>query len=129
MLSLKVWDIYNNSSTAYLNFLVVSDAKLVIQNLINYPNPFTTSTNFVFDHNQSGEDLDVKIYIYNSSGAHIKTIETQITPEGYKATPIHWDGSTDAGGVIGRGFYVYRTVVQNQNGETAQDQSKLVFIR
>ncbi len=128
-LSLKVWDIYNNSSTAYLKFLVTSAEQLVIQNLINYPNPFISSTNFVFDHNQSGQELNVKIFIYNSAGAHIKTIEKQITPEGYKSTPIHWDGSTDAGGFIGRGFYVYRTVVQNQEGNTAQDQSKLVFIR
>jgi hypothetical protein len=129
ILSLKVWDIYNNSSTASLKFLVISTDRLTIQNLLNYPNPFTNSTNFVFDHNQSGQELDVKIYIYNSSGAQIKTIETQITPEGYKSAPIHWDGSTDAGGMIGRGFYVYRTIVKNQNGETAQDQSKLVFIR
>jgi len=129
VLSLKVWDIYNNSSTAYLEFLVTSKEELVVQNLMNYPNPFTNSTNFVFDHNQSGQELDVKILIFNSSGALVKTIETRVTPEGYQSTPIYWDGTTDAGGKIGRGFYVYQTIVQNPDGATAQDQSKLIFIR
>lgn len=128
-LSLKVWDIYNNSSIAYIDFLVTSAEELVVQNLMNYPNPFTNSTNFIFDHNQSGNELDVKIMIFNSSGAIVKTIETRIIPEGYKSTPIYWDGSTDAGGKIGRGFYVYRTIVQNPDGATAQDQSKLIYIR
>ena len=67
--------------------------------------------------------------IFNTSGALIKTIETRVTPEGYKSTPIYWDGTTDAGGKIGRGFYVYQTIVRNPDGATAQDESKLIFIR
>jgi len=128
-LSFKIWDIYNNSSIAYLQFLVTTKEDLIVQNLINYPNPFTEGTNFVFDHNQSGKQLDVKILIYNSTGALIKSIQKNITPEGYKSTPIYWDGTTDGGGKIGRGFYVYRTIVKNPEGATAYDDSKLVYIR
>lgn len=128
-LSLKVWDIYNNSSTAYLKFVVVNAANIIVENLLNYPNPFTQSTSFIFDHNQSGQEIDVLIEIFNSGGTLVKTIETRMSPEGYQSDPIEWDGSTDSGGKIGRGFYVYRVVVRTQDGSTQQDQSKLVYVR
>mgnify|MGYP001823052422 CR=1 FL=1 len=129
VLSLRVWDIYNNSSTAYLNFLVISQNEMVIENLLNYPNPFINETSFVFDHNQSGQDLDVKIIIYSTNGKKVKTIETVINPEGYQSTPIKWDGRDDNGANIGKGFYIYRVIVKNESGVTGQDTSKLVFLR
>jgi hypothetical protein len=129
VLSLRVWDIYNNSSTAYLDFVVISQNEMVIENLLNYPNPFIYETNFVFDHNQSGQDLDVKILIYNTAGKLIKTIKTRINPEGYQSPPIKWDGRDDNGATIGKGFYIYRVIVQNESGNTGQDTSKLVFLR
>ncbi|MCB2207838.1 MAG: type IX secretion system sortase PorU [Bacteroidetes bacterium] len=129
VLSLRVWDIYNNSSTAYLNFVVVSQNELVVENLLNYPNPFISETNFVFNHNQSGQDLDVKIMIFSMDGRKIKTIETRINPEGYQSTPIKWNGLNDNGATIGKGFYVYRVIVKNEDGATGVDTSKLVFLR
>ena len=128
-LSLKVWDVYNNSSIAYLNFLVVTSEEMVIQNLMNYPNPFMNETNFVFDHNQKGNELEVLIEVYRLDGQIVKRINATLHPEGYRSEPITWDGSTDSGDKIGRGFYVYRVIVSNEDGATGNDQSKLVFIR
>lgn len=128
-LSLKVWDVYNNSSTAYLNFLVVSSEDMVVQNLMNYPNPFITETNFVFDHNQSGNNIDVLIEVFRLDGQLVKRINTTLHPEGFSTEPITWDGTTDSGGKIGRGFYVYRVIVRNEDGATGNDHSKLVYIR
>ncbi len=128
-LSLKVWDVYNNSSTAYLNFLVISSEQLIVENLMNYPNPFINETNFVFDHNQRGNDIDVLVEIFRLNGQLAKTINAKLHPEGFRSEPIIWDGSTDGGGKIGRGFYVYRVTVRNEAGATGKDQSKLVYIR
>ncbi len=128
-LSLRVWDIHNNSSVAYLDFIVVSSSSMIVENLMNYPNPFMSNTNFVFDHNQTGQELNVLIYIFNTNGGLVKTIETEMTPEGYRSTPISWDGSTDAGGKIGRGLYLYKLVVRNENGTTQEENSKLIYIR
>ncbi|MEJ2595604.1 MAG: type IX secretion system sortase PorU [bacterium] len=128
-LTLRVWDIHNNSSTAAIDFIVVSNASMLVENLMNYPNPFINGTHFVFDHNQTGQELSVLIEIFNSGGGIVKTIETRINPEGYRSTPIYWDGSTDNGGKIGRGFYVYRVVVRNENGDTQEEHAKLLYIR
>ncbi|GIR11462.1 MAG: hypothetical protein CM15mP23_00370 [Cryomorphaceae bacterium] len=35
-LKIKVWDVYNNSSEAFTNFVVVADEGLVLENLMNY---------------------------------------------------------------------------------------------
>ena len=129
VLSLRVWDIYNNSSTAYINFVVMAEDELVIKNLINYPNPFISETNFVFDHNQSGQDLGVKIQIYTLSGQIVRTIEVQMTPEGYKSVPVKWDGLNDNGSRISKGFYIYRVTVRKENGSVASEANKLVFLR
>jgi len=129
VLSLRVWDIYNNSSTAYLEFVVMSQNELIVENLLNYPNPFISETNFVFDHNQSGQDLDIKIQIFALDGRIVNTIETRITPEGYKSTPIKWTGLNNNGSKIAKGFYIYRAIVSKQDGTTGQDTSKLIFLR
>ncbi|MCF6171186.1 MAG: type IX secretion system sortase PorU [Bacteroidales bacterium] len=129
VLSLKVWDVYNNSSIAYLNFLVTHTEDLVIENLMNYPNPFMSETSFVFDHNQSGQELDVSIQVFNSAGMLVRTLESRITSESYKSPPIKWDARTDGGSVIGNGFYVYRLIVRRQDGSTAEARSKLVFVK
>lgn len=128
-LTLKVWDIYNNSSTAQLDFVVKPSEDITIDNLMNYPNPFLTSTNFIFDHNQSGQELDVKINIYTITGVLVKTIETRIQPEGFKSPPIVWDATTDNGGKVSRGMYIYRTIIRNQNGKTAEQRRILIYSR
>ena len=101
----------------------------MLDGFINYPNPFISETNFVFDHNQSGQDLDVKIQIFSLDGRIVKTIETRINPEGYKSTPINWNGLNDNGSKIAKGFYIYRAIVSKQDGTTGQDTSKLIFLR
>jgi flagellar hook assembly protein FlgD len=108
---------------------VVSSEQLVVENLMNYPNPFLSETNFVFDHNQQGNNIDIQIEIFSLSGQLVKTINAKLHPEGFRSEPIVWDGRTDGGGNIGNGFYVYRVTVRNEGGATGTDQSKLVYIR
>ena len=67
-LSIKAWDVYNNSSTAEIQFTVFDkDEELVINNVLNYPNPFVSYTEFWFNHN-SAEPLDVSVQIFTISG-------------------------------------------------------------
>lgn len=128
-LTIKVWDVYNNSSTATINFVVTPASKLVIKDLKNYPNPFRTGTNFIFDHNQAGKTLYLEIDIYQLDGQKIKTIKTKVQPLGFSSGAIYWNGNTDRGGKIGRGLYIYRLIVRTSDGQTKMLQSKLISIR
>ncbi|GAL80282.1 hypothetical protein JCM19274_572 [Algibacter lectus] len=73
-LTLKAWDVYNNSSISEIQFIVFDeDQELVINNVLNYPNPFVNYTEFWFNHNSS-EPLDISIQIFTVSGKLIRTI-------------------------------------------------------
>lgn len=127
-LSLKVWDVFNNSNEASIAFVVASSGQMAIDNLLNYPNPFRDHTHFVFDHNQAGRDIDVEIQIFDINGTHVHTIKETITSDGYRSRPIRWNGVSNSGYALSNGLYVYRLLVTNENGEKNELRSKLIYM-
>lgn len=128
-LSLKVWDIYNNSSEAFTEFIVAQSAELALSHVLNYPNPFTTQTEFFFEHNQPCCTLDAQIQIFTITGKLIKTIDKTVETMGYRAEPIEWDGLDDFGDRIAKGVYIYKLKIKNADGSSAQKTEKLVILR
>ncbi len=128
-LTFKVWDVYNNSSEATTDFIVESSAELALDHVLNYPNPFTTSTTFMFDHNRPYSNLDVQVQIFTVSGKLIKTLSAPIFNEGFHSQELQWDGLDDFGDRIGKGVYLYRLKVRTPEGFTADKFEKLVILR
>ena len=128
-LKLKAWDVYNNSSEEEIEFLVVEAQQLTIDKLLNYPNPFTTHTDFYFEHNQAGAELDVLIQIFTVSGKLVKTIENTFIADGYRAGPFAWNGTDDYGNLIGKGVYVYRVKLRSETGDVVEKFEKLLILR
>lgn len=124
----KVWDIYNNSTTVYLDFTVVKSNTIAIENLFNAPNPMTSYTNFGFEHNQSGE-IDIQINIYNLGGQLVKTINDNRYGTSTRIDPIYWDGTSDNGSPLPSGIYVYNVTITNSDNEKCSTFSKLVIAR
>ncbi|HXC03294.1 MAG TPA: type IX secretion system sortase PorU [Bacteroidia bacterium] len=127
-LKLKVWDVYDNSSDAYTEFVVSQSAQLALKHVLNYPNPFTTHTSFFFEDNECCQLLNVEIEIFTVAGKLIKTISTNVNTDGYRSPPIDWDGRDDFGDKIGRGVYVYKISVRSPSGGTQQKLEKLVIL-
>lgn len=127
-LSLKVWDVYNNSSTVTTTFEVRKAEGILLSHVLNYPNPFTTSTSFYFEHNQCCTDFDVMIQVFTVSGKLVRTINEQVFAEGFRSQPIEWDGRDDYGDKIGRGVYIYRMYVRSSDGTSAEHYEKLVIL-
>jgi flagellar hook assembly protein FlgD len=73
--------------------------------------------------------LDVRIQVFTISGKLVKTLEQQVLQDGYRSRPIAWDGTDDFGDRIGKGVYVYRLEVRNENGQTAEHYEKLVILK
>jgi flagellar hook assembly protein FlgD len=128
-LKVKVWDVHNNSTVDYTEFIVASSEDFIIKHLLNYPNPFTTSTSFFFEHNQPAAELDILIQVFTVSGKLVKTIEGQVNATGYRCGPFEWDGLDDYGSRIGRGVYIYRLKVRTNSGQTVEKFEKLVILR
>jgi hypothetical protein len=128
-LTVKVWDVYNNSSTSSTEFLVSPSAQMALKHVLNYPNPFTTHTAFYFEHNKCCTTMDVQVQIFTVSGKVVKTIHQQVNMEGFRSEPIDWNGRDDYGDYIGRGVYIYRLRVKTDGGETAEQYEKLVILK
>jgi len=127
-LSLKVWDVYNNSEKTEIEFVVAKEENFRLEHVLNYPNPFTTRTEFYFEHNQLCDYLDVQIQVFTVSGKLVKSINERVHSEGFRSEGIVWNGRDDYGEKIGRGVYVYKLKVLNESGEKVEKFEKLVIL-
>jgi flagellar hook assembly protein FlgD len=111
-----------------IDFEVVQEVELAITNVLNYPNPFTTRTEFWFEHNQACSLLDVQVQVYTISGRLVKSINQSMQTEGYRSEPIAWDGLDDFGDRLARGVYVYKLRVSDNAGKAIEVFEKLVIL-
>ena len=130
-LKIKAWDVYNNSSISEVDFMVFNEnEKLVLDNVLNYPNPFIDFTEFWFNHNSSSL-LDVKIEIFTISGRLVKTIigNTNFSGDSNFSRDFIWDGRDDFGDKVAKGVYVYKLSVRSEltNKQTSKIE-KLVIL-
>lgn len=110
-LTVKAWDVSNNSTEGRIEFTVVEQEGEELRNVYNYPNPFTSSTSFMFEHDLVGSDLEVFVDIYTVSGKLVKTIEQNVYASGYRVDDVKWDAKDDYGGGIAKGLYLYKVKV------------------
>ena len=90
-----------------------------ITNLMNYPNPFTTSTKFVFTLTGAEIPDEFTIQIMNVSGTVVREITRDELGDiqiGRNITDFEWDGTDEFGDKLARGVYLYRVIVK-LNGE------------
>jgi len=128
---IKAWDLCNNSTEKELEFRVVDKDYTTLEHVLNYPNPFTTSTNFSFEHQFAGALLDINVSIFTLSGKLVKSISSTQMAEGYRTDDIHWDGNDDFGSKLAKGVYLYKVKVQDQASELEMesDFKKLLILK
>ncbi len=127
-LTIKAWDVMNNSNEMQLDFRIAEDSELRLEHVLNYPNPFTTNTSFWFDHNRPGDELKVHIQIFTVNGKLVKTIRNTILSTGNRSNEVQWDGKDDFGGKLGRGVYIYILKVATSDGKSATKIEKLYLL-
>ena len=128
-LSLRAWDAHNNPSSASIDFVVSSTGSIVLEDLMNYPNPFSHDTWFTFKHNQAFNEVDVQIDIFDMQGRLVNTITERVNTSGFRSTPIHWNGMSNSGRSLGNGIYLYRLSISSPSGQRAVQTEKLVIFR
>ncbi|MBS1749091.1 MAG: hypothetical protein JST63_04260 [Bacteroidetes bacterium] len=105
--------------TSYkVSFKIIN--KPMISNMFNYPNPFTTSTAFVFTLTGSEVPQNLRIQILTITGKIVKEItKTELGPIriGRNITDYKWDGTDQFGQKLANGVYLYR-VITNLNGKS-----------
>ncbi len=126
MLKIKAWDLVNNSNEQVLDFVVANDEKLIIKNVLNYPNPFTTNTQFWFEHNKPGQNLLLTVQIFTISGRLIKSFKKTINTPGNRFCELEWNGRDEFSENIAKGIYIYKLSIKDEQGNRQEKIEKLL---
>jgi len=128
-LKVKAWDVQNNSGEELIEFVVAGSEKIALKHVYNYPNPFTSSTRFMLEHNQACKELTITIRIFSVSGKLVKTLQRQSFCEGYRIDDIYWNGLDEFNDPLGKGVYIYQALIADREGNKAGKFEKLVVLR
>ena len=142
-LKVRAWDNVNNSNTRTLGFTVAATAgisgatagttgtsdmsPLVIDKVINFPNPFTDQTSFSFEHNFPGQNIAVNLSIYTQNGKLVKQINKTVNTSGTRIVQITWDGKDASGSKIARNVYIYKIQI-SAAGTHYESSGKLICL-
>ncbi len=100
-----------------VNFKVITAQK--VSNVLNYPNPFSTSTEFVFTLTGSEIPENISISIMTLTGKVVKEItKEELGPLriGINRTAYKWNGTDDFGSKLANGVYLYKVNMHKKNG-------------
>ena len=111
----------SGNASGYFNYSVSFrvSKESTITRVFNYPNPFTTSTRFVFELTGEKVPDNFRIDIMNIKGKVIRQLDISDFQDlhiGRNITEFAWDGTDEYGAEVGNGVYLYR-VYASLNGE------------
>ena len=115
-------------TVAYFRISEAGEQELKVVDVVNYPNPMSRETDFLFRHNQS-EALDVEVGIYTTSGRKVRVLESVGVSDRF--VRVHWDGTDSDGRAVGNGVYLYRLRVKVSSDPARQFETieKVAVVR
>lgn len=116
-LNLRVWDIYDNSTTAALTF-TVSEGGTPSFDVTATTQAATLSTRFVTSFTAAAEsDTQVQTEVFNIAGQRVWH-RTTTAPAGTGFAAFDWDLTDYGGNKLSRGVYLYRSKVGSKETGT-----------
>ena len=122
---IKAFDNLGLSTSDTLRFEIVEEGLYDVSDVFNLPNPFSKSTNFIF---QVTNPAEARLAVFTVSG--IRIWERRIDAlEGFNS--IYWDGRDSAGDRIANGTYLYVLEVDFKDSfhRTETVRGKVVLLR
>jgi hypothetical protein len=111
-LTLRAWDISNNSSEASIEFFVTDNEEDIIQEVINFPNPVLDFTRFQFETDLNKSTLRIQVLIYDAAGSLVRTLEKEGVYQGNRVADVEWNGDGATGNKLPQGVYYYTIKVE-----------------
>ncbi|MCJ0743795.1 putative type IX secretion system sortase PorU2 [Pedobacter montanisoli] len=106
---------YNTTNDYLINFEVINEQ--TITNFLPYPNPFTTSMQFVFQVTGKIPD-NIKVQIMTVTGKIVREIfKNELGPIyiGNNISTFKWDGTDQFGDRLANGVYFYNVTYENND--------------
>ena len=106
------WDIANNFSEGFTEFIVVEDVTTSLKKVLSYPNPFSDYTIFGFEHNLPPGNATLEVRIVSAAGREVKRIKKDFSVSGFRVTDLTWDGTDNSGSRVPNGVYLYKIMMK-----------------
>jgi hypothetical protein len=127
-IELKAWDVFNNSSTAVIDFIVVKQQTIEVERFYNFPNPFSASTTFSFQLNGPIEGAFVTLDVLTLEGKPIKRLVETINQKGLRFIQMKWNGFDVNGKKPQPGIYLARLTIKAKSGRITSKVQKLILL-
>jgi hypothetical protein len=122
----KVWDNANNSSVAEFNAEIVESNRLLISDLMNYPNPMKEQTTFSFLLTSPAKNVSLEIFTL--SGKKIFDYSENSIIADYHEF-FTWNGNDADGDRVSVGVYIYKVTAISENSDSAVESfGKIVVV-
>ncbi len=127
-LKFRAWDILNNSSTTTLTFNVTNALKPNVQDIYCTKNPARDNTAFIITHDRKGSVVTIEIEVMNMAGRPLwrKAVKGAASSSG--SVIVDWDLTTDGGGRLQTGVYLYRVRLSSDGSDSVSKAKKLIVI-
>ncbi len=121
----KAWDNANNSTSLQFVAYVVEGGKMILSDLLNYPNPMNEETTFSFAI--SAQANMVSLEIFTLSGNRIFRYEESELSADYHEF-YTWNGRDSDGDRVAAGIYIYKVcAVSTASDEVCESYGKVVL--
>ncbi len=127
-IELKAWDVFNNSSTVVIDFVVVKKQVIDVERFYNYPNPFSVSTTFAFQLNGPTEGASVTLEVLTLEGKPVNRLVETINQKGLRFIQMKWDGLDLNGRKPQPGIYLSRLTIKAKSGRITSKVQKLILL-
>lgn len=122
-LTLRAWDLQNNSTTKTLDFNVVTGLTPQIFNISCYPNPIKSgSVTIKIAHDRPSSILYTKVDIFDLAGRLIWTFSQN------NADSIQWDLTGGDGQKVKSGLYLYRVSIHTSDSDSFSKTNKILIL-
>jgi hypothetical protein len=130
-LTVKAWDIFNNSGEGSTSF-TVSNGKIEVFEHAAFPNPFSNEVGIWFRHNMPGRNLTADVEVTDLQGRALHRFQKEIENANSREVRLYWTGNGAPmpelqTAILPSGVYFYR--VKLSHGEVSTSFSgKMVKI-
>lgn len=124
-LSLKAWDMQNNSNSAQLGFEVVEDYRIHLSNLLFHQN--AEKAWFTFDHDRPANWMTLEMRVCDLYGRTVWTSSTKSFSQDGSSPLLEWNYVGDNGLQVENGVYICRLTITLGDGQEAVTTQKIMI--
>ena len=124
-LMLRAWDVLNNSSVSYLEFVSSESDVPAVPSVSLSHNPVSVNTSFVIAHNRPGSIRSIEISVTDAGGRNVWN--RPVADSSVSGVEIvDWNASDNAGRKLHPGIYMYRVVLTDTDSSVSSVAGKFV---